>query len=340
MPLGVLTDALIDSIKPMSKRQAWKESPNSDCPRVEKEPTSACAPFVSVIVPVYQDLDHLPRLLGAMERQSYPANNFETLIVFNDRNECPSRTLGTDVSVRFLTEEIPGSYAARNKGIANARGRVLAFTDVDCVPDRDWLKIGVEALNENLDRGYVGGKIEIVSNSGPRPTIAERYETSVHFRQDLYVKDGHFAATANMFTTRDVIDRIGMFNPNLKSSGDKEWGERAASSGFQGFHESRAIVGHPGRSLGELLRKARRLAGGRVDYQRLKSASREMLHHCLIFDWKSEFNYLRGRWWLIRDRHQSDVMQALFPGLFSLLVFAVALMERWRIRLGATSLRT
>jgi glycosyltransferase involved in cell wall biosynthesis len=48
--------------------------------------------------------------------------------------------------VRWLYEPTPGSYAARNTGIAAVRRRILAFTDSDCLPPADWLEHGIAPL--------------------------------------------------------------------------------------------------------------------------------------------------------------------------------------------------
>src|SRR5271170_5204937 len=197
-------------------------------------------PFVSVIVPVYKGSAILPQCLAALEKQDYPHQRFEILIVFNDGGPHCVGSNSTHASLRCLEERTPGSYAARNQGILHATGTVLAFTDADCVPDPSWLRNGVQALTANPGCGFVGGIIELVPKSSEHLSSAERYEKSIHFLQQNYINQSHFAATANMFTTREVMDSVGRFSQDLKSGGDHEWGDRAASLGFRGFYEPEA----------------------------------------------------------------------------------------------------
>jgi glycosyltransferase involved in cell wall biosynthesis len=303
--------------------------------------TQGTLPFVSVIVPVYNGAAFLSQCLGALGSQNYPAERYETLVVFNDGSPSCVGANARRFAVRCLQESTPSSYAARNRGILHARGSVLAFTDVDCVPDPDWLRNGVQALTENPRYGFVGGRIEIVPKSPARLSLVERYEKSNHFLQKMYVDQLRFAATANMFTTREVINRVGMFNSNLKSGGDKEWGSRAASLGFQGFYEPAALIRHDARSLGALLRKARRIAGGVVDRQRLNRAQGMMIgKRGFVSDYIEERRNLWGRSWRIQTTEEACRTQKLTLGLLSLLIFGVSLMERWRVRLGAESLRS
>jgi len=86
-------------------------------------------PLVSVIIPVYNDAERLQTCLAKLALQTYSA--YEVMVVDNG-----SRDLLTVQNIvaaypfaQLLTESIPGSYAARNCGIAQAQGDILAFTD-------------------------------------------------------------------------------------------------------------------------------------------------------------------------------------------------------------------
>lgn len=296
-------------------------------------------PFVSVIIPVYKGSAFLPQCLASLEKQDYPPQRFEILIVFNGGGPPCIVENSTRSSLRCLEERIPGSYAARNQGILHATGTVLAFTDVDCVPDPAWLRNGVQALTANPGCGFVGGNIELVPKSSERLSPAERYEKSVHFLQQTYINQLHFAATANMFTTREVMDCVGRFRQDLKSGGDREWGMRAASLGFLGFYEPEAVVRHRTRSVGALLRKARRLAGGVLDRHRLDQRPEITGVRGFVFDWKEERSFFRGSRSLLRASNGMGMIQDMSLGLLSFLIFGVRVMERWWIRLGAKSLR-
>ena len=97
-----------------------------------------------------------------------------------------------------------GPYAARNTGIASAKGELVAFTDADCVPDPRWLAEGVAAVDAGAD--LAGGAI--VQRLSARPTLWERYDAAMYLAQDLYVAEQGFAATANLFVRALVFDRI------------------------------------------------------------------------------------------------------------------------------------
>jgi GT2 family glycosyltransferase len=225
-------------------------------------------PSVSVVVPVHADRGRLELTLDALDAQDY-AGPVEVLVVDNgDNPTIPSATSGR-ATTRVLREPAPGSYAARNTGVAEASGAVLAFTDADCVPRPDWLSAAVAALMTH-ERAFVGGAIALFPRPGRRPRAAEVYDCANGLRQDRYVGEQGWAATANMLVRRATFDEVGPFDARLRSGGDRLWGRRAAALGVRPTYAADAVVDHPARdSLRELRTKTIRVTTGDVDARRL-----------------------------------------------------------------------
>jgi glycosyltransferase involved in cell wall biosynthesis len=220
-------------------------------------------PFVSVIVPVYNAAAELRACLAALDGQSYPAERFETIVVDNGSEEPMRQAIGEWAGVRWLTERRPGSYAARNRGLEEARGDVIAFTDADCRADPQWLEQGLERLRAAPRAGLVGGGIDLSVRDPRRATAVELYERLTAFPQERYLEVYGFAATANLFTTREVVERVGPFDARLSSGGDNEWAQRVTAAGYERCYAAGARVAHPARSsLAELGRKIARVTGG------------------------------------------------------------------------------
>jgi glycosyltransferase involved in cell wall biosynthesis len=225
-------------------------------------------PSVTVIVPVWGDRGELAATMAALAAQEY-AGSFEVLVVDNGNNEALTHTTGRLASVRVVEEPTPGSYAARNAALDFAKGEVLAFTDGDCLPRPDWLAEGVRELLSDPGASFVGGDIRLFPADTRRATAAELWDCVNGLRQDLYVNEQGWAATANMLTLRSTFDRVGPFQQALQSGGDREWGQRAVSSGVAARFARRAVVDHPARaSLTELHTKIRRVTRGDVDRRR------------------------------------------------------------------------
>src|SRR5688500_8808816 len=216
------------------------------------------AKHVSVIIPVYRDWSRLALCLDALERQTLGSDAFEIILANNEPDgDCPLARL--PANARFVDEPRPGSYAARNAAIATANGRVLAFTDSDCVPDPQWLERGLELLAAEPGT-RVTGPIPVFREPGSS-YLAFVYDFHTAFKQAQAVAKGS-CATANLIVARNVFDQVGPFNPALVSGGDTEWGERAHRAGVPIRYDERVRVAHPARrTLAEIIRKKRRVAG-------------------------------------------------------------------------------
>lgn len=228
--------------------------------QLNKDTKSAAIPFVSVIIPVYNDEILLRKCLQSLQEQTYPSEKIEIIVVDNGSDPNLNDLAREFVDVLFLQETRPGSYAARNTGIAQARGDILAFLDSDCRPAPDWLENGVSRLAEG---DVVGGRIILGYQQLLNPTPIESYDGLTSFRQKEYVEKSHFSVTANLIARRSVFDTVGPFDLSLKSGGDCEWGNRVHKAGFKLVYADNAIIYHPARSsLEAVSRKQRRVGGG------------------------------------------------------------------------------
>ena len=223
-------------------------------------------PFVSVIIPIYNDADRLAQCLEALDGQTYSKDRLEILVVDNDSEDNVAGVVQRFERVRLLRESRAGSYAARNRGIREAMGEIIAFTDADCVPSSAWIKRGVRYLVEDPDIGLLGGRIDVLATNPNKPTGVELCDIMMRFQQRRFIEEFHFAATACAFTRMSVFDRVGLFSAELMSGGDREWGTRVHSSGLRLHYADDVVIVHPARrSLRQLYTRSKRLHAGARD---------------------------------------------------------------------------
>ena len=132
---------------------------------------------VTVVVPVLNEARRIAACLDAIAEQT-DAPPFEVVVVDNGSRDATLEIVRRHrLGARTAVERARGPYAARNTGIAQARGAIIAFTDADCLPESDWLRMGVQALDEGGD--LAGG--HVVQMASADATIWERYYTlSLH----------------------------------------------------------------------------------------------------------------------------------------------------------------
>lgn len=217
---------------------------------------------VSVIIPVFNDPGRLKRCVKALEGSAVDA---EIIVVDNGSDGDLRIRPGDFDGVRVGRQGLPGSYAARNHGIAMSSAPILAFTDADCIPAPGWLESGVEAISSpGVD--MAGGAVHVFPADPNHPRAAELYDMTHGFPQQGYVEEMGFAATANLFVSRQVFDGVGLFREDLLSGGDREFGQRAAAAGYHITYAGDAVVEHPARSsFAEHGAKVRRVVAGTRD---------------------------------------------------------------------------
>ncbi len=227
---------------------------------------------VSVIIPVYNHPEYLAKCLDALAEQTIPHDQLEVIVVDNGSDEPPEAMVAKYSFARFCEESRPGSYAARNKGVQMARGSILAFTDADCVPHEKWLEAAIRAIEGTRPIDVVAGRIDIVAQDSAHPTATELFDIAVRMDQRKRVEESYGVVTANMVTRRELFDRVGPFDDSLMSGADAVWSARAAGCGYLVSYVDEAIVVHPARTkLREVLRQARRRAGGTIDMHAQKT---------------------------------------------------------------------
>lgn len=297
----------------------------------------ASIPFVSVIVPVFNDVGRLQSCLQALDEQSYPKSHYEVIVVDNGSEHSVEPLVRTFGQARAAYEVRPGSYAARNRGIRLAGGEILAFTDADCIPARDWLENGVRRVLTTPDRGLVAGRIEVFIRDPDRPTAAEIYDALTAFPQKTCVEQRRYGMTANAFTSRSVLESVGLFEPTLKSGGDVEWGQRATALGYRLVYADDARVRHPARrSLRALCGRQRRLVGGQQDRKRRHGYSTPALVRDIALDLLPSLGWARQLW---RSASGCGTMQQAKIVAIMWSLKYVSACERLRLQLGGTSRR-
>jgi glycosyltransferase involved in cell wall biosynthesis len=213
--------------------------------------STASRPFVSVVIPHYNDLARLQVCHTRLLAQNWPREQFE--IVVADNNSACGLAAVQDAAPTAVIVPAPvqGAGPARNAGVAASRGTVIAFIDSDCVPEPDWIAEGAAAL-EHFD--FAGGRVFTFAQYPERSTPVESYEIVFNFNFRRYIETIGFTGTGNMFVPREIFDRVGGFRAVVAE--DMEWSFRARGLGYRLGYAERAVVGHPARrSWAELERR-------------------------------------------------------------------------------------
>jgi cellulose synthase/poly-beta-1,6-N-acetylglucosamine synthase-like glycosyltransferase len=177
-------------------------------------------PFVSIIVPAYNAERIIQGCIEALLNQDYPKDRYETIVVDNNSRDKTAQIV-KKYPVSYVEEKaIQGAYAARNRGINQAKGQILAFIDADCVASREWIKKGVDSFTEDTVGCIAGG----IKGYRPRNYVEEYLCERNMITQEEKTVDLPFpyAKTANAFYKKLIFDKIGFFEEKWISGGDAD----------------------------------------------------------------------------------------------------------------------
>ncbi|MGF1674274.1 MAG: glycosyltransferase [Rivularia sp. (in: cyanobacteria)] len=236
---------------------------------MNKEPlntsaTNSFKPQVSVVIPIHNGTTDIPELINCLGAQTYPKQRVEYLLVDNNSDDntfelLKSQSENCPIKIRALSENnIQSSYAARNTGIREALGEIIAFTDADCRPQPQWLDALIQPF-VNQDVVIVAGEITALSGNSLLEKYADRQET-LSQKHTLANKFCAYGQTANLAIRRLALEKAGLFRPYLTTGGDADicWRILQLEIGSLEFAPS-AIVQHRHRTtLKELKSQWRR----------------------------------------------------------------------------------
>lgn len=256
---------------------------------------------ISVIIPVYNDPSGLKDTLDSLVEQNFPKDSFEIIVADNGSTDNTLSVFESFIDrypklIKIVQEKnIQSSYAARNKGIKEATASVIAFIDSDMTVEKDWLKKISETLREHSTDCLVCNlQVINVGNS-----IFALYDKIVAFPIEKYVKKSHFTPVGCLVIYKDIFNKIGLFDPNLISGGDHEFGNRLYEAGYKIRYEPDIVMKHPTRhSPKQLLSKAFRLGRGYKQLSfyypnRFKKRKRNIFNPKYFFPVKSIFYFAR-----------------------------------------------
>ena len=225
-------------------------------------------PRVSVIVPVKNGAQKIAGLLDSLMQVDYDREMLEIVVVDGNSSDNTREIVLRYPTVKLLTEERPGLNAARNTGIKNSTGEVIAFTDSDCIVSKNWVKKIVEDFGEK-EVGCVGGNAlrfydDLISrycdeSLMPVMRIFTEKKTLNEVKPPV-----QYPAGCNMAIRRSILAEAGEFDENIEYGFDEdELVERICSTGHTMVLDPDLLVSHKHRSsVQELLKQTFRYGRG------------------------------------------------------------------------------
>ncbi len=203
-------------------------------------------PKISVIVPVHNCRETIASCLDSLIQLDYPS--FEIIIIDDESTDETPEICGTYPQAKLVRVPKGGPSKARNVGIRIARGDFVAFTDGDCIVERDWLT--------ELEKGFTSPEIAGVGGDQKCPADDTQMGNTIHgflkcvgfvadyVKTDVQMKETEHNPTCNGMYRRQILEEVGGFNEELWPGEDVELDLQIRRRGYKLIYNPAASVAH------------------------------------------------------------------------------------------------
>ena len=210
---------------------------------------------ISVIIPTYNHAQSLKETLRTLSEQTGIEHLDYEIIVVDNNSRDETQTVVESYQKKFsgrlkrVIEIKQGIAPARNRGISEAKGRFLCFTDDDCQVSVDWLKrMHNNFITFNPD--VIQGKIIIATAIPKEKCLPEWFLKERMANIDYLPAAGKLVhqdiVTANAGFKRELFDKFGKFSidPAFCINEDTEFSRRIAKKGVVKFYDPQIVAYH------------------------------------------------------------------------------------------------
>ncbi len=198
-------------------------------------------PFVSIVIPAFNSGSTLGQTIEACIGQDYPRDKLEVIVV-DDGSIDDTKGVVENFGVSYIYQESSGPAFARNNGWKNSKGKVIFFTDADCIPLKGCLAAMIKSLYDR-DVAAVAGTYGIKN---------EKYITARCIHAEIMFRHLHMPDYVNSFGTynvlikKSILEEFSGFNEDYLTSSveDSEFSYRMVKKGYKIYFERKSIVSH------------------------------------------------------------------------------------------------
>lgn len=193
-------------------------------------------PLVTVVIPVYNHEAYVLETLDSVFSQTF--RNFEVIVVNDgspDHTKERVHPLAEAGRIRYIEQPNSGAAAARNRGIAEARGEFVAILDDDDVWPSDRLNWQVEALQQHSEVVVVYGQVEFILDgksiglhpTGPAPS-GDVF--------DAFLCRGWIQSPGQALIRRTALETVGGLDADIWGADDWDLWLRLSHQGEFRYH--------------------------------------------------------------------------------------------------------
>lgn len=199
-------------------------------------------PRVSLVISTRDRPGQLAACLEALEPR-FPADA-ETIVVSDGGSaDPPPGSLIEPLRLRHIVVPHGGPAAARNRGLAAARGEIVAFTDDDCRPRAGWLTALSAGVGHSPPSAAGGTTVNGIPSNGYADAAQAVIDLVGRYERSRYGVERFFPAN-NLAFPATALRALGGFDQSFRTAEDRDLCRRWCEAGFTLRRVPEAVVEH------------------------------------------------------------------------------------------------
>jgi glycosyltransferase involved in cell wall biosynthesis len=207
---------------------------------------------ISLIIPVKNEAEKIEQCLEAVFNQTLKP--FEVIVVDGHSTDKTVEN-ARKFTVKILYEDYGTVGGARQAGVENAKGDFIAFTDADCIPEKNWLENLIREFGNSNNIVGVGGGTKNIGKGLWEKSIAlalDSFLGSANSVQDRVFKEKRFVKSisgCNSIYRKEDLIKVGGFNVGLSINEETELNRRLTKLGKILYTPNAIVLHNQNRNL-------------------------------------------------------------------------------------------
>lgn len=171
---------------------------------------------ISLIVPAYNEEKYIGNCLSSIEK--YGKDLFEVIVINNASTDNTSKVVENFPNVRLINETKKGLPFARNRGLSEAKGDIVAFVDADTMIKKGWVDRIKKEFEKDEKLAYISGPYVYYDFSLILKLLT--WFVYIFIAYPSYIFVGYMATMGNFAARKSFMNNVGGFDNTIIFHGD------------------------------------------------------------------------------------------------------------------------
>ncbi|MBI2041604.1 MAG: glycosyltransferase [Candidatus Nealsonbacteria bacterium] len=206
-------------------------------------------PFVSIIIPTRNVGKFISKCLESLNNLDYPKDKYEVIIADSEStDETPS--IARKYGAILVSTAKRSVCAGRNEGFKIAKGEIIAFSDADCVMDKNWIKNSIKYFEDSVVGGVGGPNLSPADDTSFAKAVSFVLDQPLFLAGSVYgrvlknIKEVKSLPGCNIILRRETLDKVMPIDETILGGEDFFMNQKIRQLGYRLLYTPDTFVWH------------------------------------------------------------------------------------------------